>query len=141
MRRIEIGQRFGRLVVLQHAPDVFYKGKEQIHRRQAVLCECDCGKQKIIVVASLLHPNGGTKSCGCMQKEVAGKAMKDSLKAFRAWRKSRGQCKRIRYERDGSLSHIWHAYKCSNCGEGIGNTANFCSGCGYEIGGDQNDEE
>lgn len=35
------------------------------------LCRCDCGIEKIINVNSVVR--GGTKSCGCIQKEIASK--------------------------------------------------------------------
>lgn len=53
------GQRFGRLIVLEFMPDEKIKG--------SWLCKCDCGKEKVILDCSL--KSGGTKSCGCLQKE------------------------------------------------------------------------
>lgn len=55
------GQRFGKLKVLNFA----YKEKGVYYW----LCQCDCGKEKIISRNHLqsLH----TKSCGCLQKEKA----------------------------------------------------------------------
>lgn len=58
------GKRFNRLLVLRRA------GKNK-HNQILWLCICDCGKEKIIVSCSLRE--NGTKSCGCLQKEIASK--------------------------------------------------------------------
>lgn len=59
-----LGQRFGRLVVL-----------EEVERRDnggrvKWLCKCDCGK-KVEVVGKDLK-NGHTQSCGCLRQELLG---------------------------------------------------------------------
>jgi hypothetical protein len=53
------GKRFGKLVVLRRS--------ETKSRRTFWLCNCDCGKTKIVNAEQL--KNGGTKSCGCLLKE------------------------------------------------------------------------
>lgn len=53
------GQRFGKLVVLEEAPN---RGK-----RTYWLCQCDCGNIKEIQTDSLR--SGRTQSCGCLHKE------------------------------------------------------------------------
>jgi hypothetical protein len=53
------GQRFGRLVVVERAEN---KGN-----RVMWLCNCDCGKSKIIQGKSLTTKK--TQSCGCLYKE------------------------------------------------------------------------
>lgn len=53
-------QRFGRLVAIkcvQRQPKVLW------------LCKCDCGNEKVILGTSLRI--GATKSCGCINKEIA----------------------------------------------------------------------
>lgn len=57
------GKRFGRLFVLGYA---YTKGKIAYW-----LCLCDCGNTKIICSGSLTQRC--TKSCGCLQKEMATK--------------------------------------------------------------------
>lgn len=68
MRAIDIsGKRFGRILVLK------YVGKSKW------LCRCDCGNEKIIRRDALIQ--GRTKSCGCFQKEIAAKQVRQrSLK-------------------------------------------------------------
>lgn len=70
-----IGMTFGKLTVLQQAEDyVDPKGK---HRVQW-LCECSCEEHnKIIVVgSSLTRKKCPTRSCGCLQKELAATRLK-----------------------------------------------------------------
>jgi len=55
------GLKFGRLLVLDRG--------ENIGKRVGWRCLCDCGK-KVLVAANKL-PNGHTRSCGCLQVEMA----------------------------------------------------------------------
>lgn len=58
-----IGQRFGKLTVLEKA--------QNVSGRTAWLCQCDCGEQK--VVTTKLLRDGTTQSCGCLKrKELIG---------------------------------------------------------------------
>lgn len=59
------GQKFGRLIVVRRVDNNKW-GHYQW------LCECDCGKKKIIVTGSDLK-RGHTQSCGCLQKEKVTK--------------------------------------------------------------------
>jgi hypothetical protein len=60
------GKRFGKLIVLERVPP-----PPRMKKQNAVywLCECDCGKTKIILGISLRK--GLTKSCGCIGKKYA----------------------------------------------------------------------
>lgn len=53
------GQRFGRLEVIQRAPNQ--------RNKTFWLCQCDCGQQKEI--CGNLLKTGNTKSCGCLNRE------------------------------------------------------------------------
>lgn len=53
------GQRFGRLVVLERAPN---DGRRTMFR-----CICDCGNEVIVRAENL--KSGNTRSCGCYQKD------------------------------------------------------------------------
>lgn len=55
---MKIGDRFGKLTVIG------FDGKYAI-------CKCDCGNTKSIRKTSLTSKNCPTKSCGCIQKQVA----------------------------------------------------------------------
>lgn len=59
-----IGQRFGRLTVMAYADNVL--------SQKRWLCKCECGITKIIRQCHLRK--GYSRSCGCLQKEMAKKA-------------------------------------------------------------------
>lgn len=59
------GEKFGRLTVLEKvATDERMDGKHAKWR-----CVCDCGNERTVASNSLIR--GTTKSCGCLQKEIA----------------------------------------------------------------------
>lgn len=61
MRIVDItGQRFGRLTAI--------KRDGTKYGQSAWICKCDCGNEKTI---ALQHLKNGTKSCGCLTREVA----------------------------------------------------------------------
>ena len=70
---VKIGQRFGKLEVVDYQPNKISETNEKRTYRQ-VLCKCDCGNTKVISVYSLLH--GVTRSCGCLRKKVTSDRMK-----------------------------------------------------------------
>jgi hypothetical protein len=71
------GLRFGRLTVLRF---------DQIRNHSAYwICLCDCGKEKSIISGSL-RPNG-SKSCGCLRKEIKAKPRKPLPIEDRFWQK------------------------------------------------------
>lgn len=51
------GQRFGKLVVKERAPNNRFGGARW-------LCQCDCGKQSVVTAGELKR--GHAKSCGCV---------------------------------------------------------------------------
>ena len=51
------GQRFGKLVVKERAPNNRFGGARW-------LCQCDCGKQSVVTAGDLKR--GHAKSCGCV---------------------------------------------------------------------------
>lgn len=57
---MKIGDRFGKLTVRE------FDGKYAV-------CECECGNIKRIVKTSLTSKNQPTRSCGCIQKQIAQK--------------------------------------------------------------------
>lgn len=60
-----VGKRFGRLIVIEPV--------DKIRKNRATVtwwkCLCDCGRETIVAQTEL--QNGGTQSCGCLQKEKA----------------------------------------------------------------------
>ena len=71
------GQRFGRLVVLQRVGNT-----NDGHAKW--LCQCDCGNTT--EVASNVLKKGNTKSCGCLNKEVASEKAKQAYVDLRGRR-------------------------------------------------------
>lgn len=65
---INQGDRFGRLVVIK---EIYVINCQNKYIRKAI-CRCDCGKEKTIIIQSLIM--GATKSCGCLQKEKFAEA-------------------------------------------------------------------
>lgn len=62
LREINIGERFGRLVVISE------EVARNRHNDKIMLCQCDCGSEpKWVRVSNLL--SGGTQSCGCLKIE------------------------------------------------------------------------
>lgn len=64
------GQRFGRLIVIDRAPDI-RKGVARWN------CICDCGEKCIVTTGNL--KNGHTKSCGCYDREMTSQRSKNRL--------------------------------------------------------------
>lgn len=69
------GKRFGRLVVLEEAPNPRKNGKEAYWK-----CKCDCGKIKNICGGSLRKEL--TTSCGCYHFETVYEGCGDLCKVF-----------------------------------------------------------
>jgi hypothetical protein len=85
------GQRFGRWLVLERAPN---------HGPKTMwLCQCDCGRHGVVCGSSLL-PTGNSRSCGCLQREEFGAsryvhghaAGEKKSKEYRAWRHMITRC-------------------------------------------------
>lgn len=55
---VNIGDRFGRLVVLENL---------KVNNRWCCLCKCDCGNEKLVDKGNLVA--GRTRSCGCLNRE------------------------------------------------------------------------
>jgi hypothetical protein len=81
------GRRFGRLTVL------YVSGRK--HNRLLWHCECDCGNEIDLTSNRLLHVKG-TKSCGCLRKEVSAKrATKHGLsntRIYKIWSGIKDRC-------------------------------------------------
>jgi hypothetical protein len=66
------GQKFGMLTILSASPS--------IKNRPMSLCQCECGKIKIIQTNAIVH--GGTKSCGCFVPVIKGNVTNISDKTY-----------------------------------------------------------
>lgn len=65
------GQRFGRLTVIKRVDNSIQPSGQQ---KAQWLCKCDCGNEHIVKGYSL--KNGDTKSCGCLNSEIASESIK-----------------------------------------------------------------
>jgi hypothetical protein len=67
------GQRYGRLVLIELAGfklENHSSNRPNAERRTPLWkCQCDCGKTNIVSLYALRQ--GGTKSCGCLSKELS----------------------------------------------------------------------
>src|SRR5580765_442212 len=82
-----IGHRFERLVVVR-------KLDSDISGNSRWECACDCGATKQVLGSSLRY--GSTKSCGCLQREVAGKLRRKhgmyTTRTYSSWEHMRSRC-------------------------------------------------
>lgn len=88
------GKTFGRLVVIERAPTIYY------NRGSAVpwLCRCSCGNEKLILGGCLAR--GGTISCGCFLNEHRGQhrlthgyaSKKVRSSEYHTWCSMKGRC-------------------------------------------------
>lgn len=62
-----IGQRFGRLVVVEQDFDYVKEHNLKSTKQNYWKCQCDCGNFKTVVQTSLI--GGKTQSCGCLSQE------------------------------------------------------------------------
>ena len=90
-----IGKKFGKLLVIERANKPDHIKSNKIY----CLCECDCGRKKIIRYSDL--KNGHTKSCGCYQEEIINKRIGKDAKN-RVFSNYKGDSKRKK--RNFSLS-------------------------------------
>lgn len=99
------GQRFGRLVALEHVGSI--RG-----RRASWRCRCDCGATCTVVSAELL--TGRTRSCGCLAHESArdllAKHGKVGLPEFNTWRGILKRCNSPKHP--GYLTHGGRGVEC-----------------------------
>jgi hypothetical protein len=88
------GQKFGELTVIQRAEND-KKGRTQW------LCQCDCGKQKIIRGSSLTF--GNTKSCGCLSieklKKMSSTHKMAKTRLYKIWANIKTRCLNPKYPR------------------------------------------
>lgn len=91
MKLIDLtGQRFGRLVVL--------KRSDNIGKKPAWVCKCDCGNEKIVTGGNL--KSGHVSSCGCLwddvvpqnNKEINTRHGETNTKLHKTWVNMRYRC-------------------------------------------------
>jgi hypothetical protein len=63
---IKEGDRYNKLTIIKEVESVIYVGSNRKYRK--VLCKCDCGNEKKVMLNDLRK--GNTTSCGCFHKEL-----------------------------------------------------------------------
>ena len=107
-----LGQRFGRLVVIDEAPN-------SANSSTLWCCKCDCGNEMITRAANL--KSGHVKSCGCFRREVIAKRSTShggsNSRIYGIWRKMIARCenqKNENYRRYGArgvrVCAEWHDF-------------------------------
>lgn len=107
------GTRFGRLVVMGRMPST-------PHGHSVWRCSCDCGVTKDILGTSLRK--GATKSCGCLNAEIAQKRFlthgKTDTRTYRIWRSMLSRCeneKAVSFKNYGGrgirVCDAWHDFE------------------------------
>ena len=83
-----IGQRFGKLLVIE---------RSFLNKRTSWKCRCECNNETIVLSSNL--KSGGTKSCGCLNKEVTNRThgMRYS-KEYNSWRAMIKRCTNEKHE-------------------------------------------
>lgn len=104
-----IGQKFGRLTVIERDPP------------ESQLCQCDCGK--IVSVLTYNLTNGNTQSCGCLQKERTSATSLISLVGNRY-----GKLTVIERVENNRFGHVCYRCQCDCGGEAIVDSANLRNG-------------
>ena len=98
-RGIEPGQRFGRLIAIEHA------GHEDFGARKIVWrFRCDCGNEVVVRAESI--KSGNAKSCGCLKREATartGRANRQhelgGTRIWRIWSAMLGRCENPNHSR------------------------------------------
>jgi len=74
--------------------------KRNKNRKQYWLFHCECGSEKVIEISNV--KSGNTKSCGCLQKEVASKQMMVhgmfKTKTYVSWQCMLNRCLNNKYK-------------------------------------------
>ena len=83
------GQRFGRLVVIRDSG-------QRVKGKGSVIWECQCGCGNVTVVRGDVLTRGGTKSCGCFQRDsTRARATihgKSNTRPYRIWLGMKARC-------------------------------------------------
>ncbi len=95
------GQRFGKLVALEAIAIALEPIAKGVRHSALWLCQCDCGKRKIVRARSLTDNN--TRSCGCLYKQPKNTHGLSTTREYHSWA--------AMHARTGNTSHHgWEHY-------------------------------
>ena len=155
------GRRFSRLMVEKEVRPDIYKTQKGIQKYRRWRCVCDCGKKVIVDQNRLI--SGGTKSCGCINKETCASRLdgyfsKDSKQTFkerkqrRNYERWRRLCRAVRYRdrwtctKCGTHSHNLHVHHIKSWRDypklrfNKGNCTTLCVPCHRKLHKEENHE-
>lgn len=81
------GQRFGRLTVIKKVQP--YLTPDKTCRKTKWLCQCDCGKETVVIGDNLKC--GMTKSCGCLRSELSHNRLRSAYDALKERNETNGK--------------------------------------------------
>lgn len=132
--RIQIGDRFGKLTVIDKGPRIIRDSGTKV---STWICRCDCGNQTTVSSGAL--SSGNTSSCGCGMKDPENKFRKHGMRnteLYNHWRAMKERCyypKNIRYKDYGGRG-ITVCEEWRNPDTGFINFADWALSHGYKEG-------
>jgi hypothetical protein len=109
------GHKIGRLLIVKRVD----KNRQGNY---TWLCNCDCGKSKIISSLGLL--SGGTKSCGCLKAEAASERMAVDMRG-----RLYGRLTAIEQAGTGAFNRLLWRFRCE-CGQEVIRSGVSVRNCG-----------
>ncbi len=103
------GQKFGKLTVIEHS-HIVYSGINC----SSWICRCECGNITDVRANSLLH--GGTRSCGCLAREIARKRLYNPKISDEERKIRRNRCTTPEYLQWRKLVYEKYNGVCQICG-------------------------
>lgn len=85
---VSAGDVFGRLTIIKEVEKHVYPSGET---RRKFLAQCSCGSEPKAYLFNQLT-NGGTKSCGCLNKERVTKHGMNDTRAYQCWADMKTRC-------------------------------------------------
>lgn len=84
--RNEVGNRYGKLVVVEEAEPTYSTGGQRKRKQRRVKCQCDCGNMKEMFLTNLT--TGKTNSCGCIARTHG----MSNTPEYKVWQGMIGRC-------------------------------------------------